>query len=124
MSYTGTAWGALVVYGYNSSASVHSLGGSWEVRHKLDATVRNDTGKINSSPVTLMAPIVQLPTGIQYTINIPSTDPDNDFINCRWALSVNGECAGIILISTYLIYCIKNRQISIFIRCLRSSSVC
>ena len=107
MSYAGTAWGALVEYGYNSSASAPLLGGSWEVRHKLDATVRNDTGKINSSPVTLMAPIVQLPAGLKYTINIPSTDADNDFINCRWAIWDNGECAGKILISTHLIYCNK-----------------
>jgi hypothetical protein len=92
MSYTGNAWGALVVYGYNSTVKTNI--GYWEVRHKLDATVRNDTGQINSSPVTLMSPIVHLPTGIQYTINIPSTDPDNDIVNCRWAIWGNGECAG------------------------------
>jgi hypothetical protein len=87
----GSAWGALVVYGYTPLA--HG-GGYWELRHKLDATVRNDTGQINSSPVTLMSPIVQLPDGIQYTINIPSTDPDNDIVNCRWAIWENGECFG------------------------------
>jgi len=89
----GSAWGALVVYGYNNTAA-RSGGGYWEVRHKLDATVRNDTGQINSSPVTLMSPIVQLPNGIQYTINVPSTDPDNDVVNCRWAVQANGECYG------------------------------
>jgi len=93
LSYSGSAWGALAAYGYNNTAAA-TAGGYWEVRHKLDATVRNDTGTINTSPVTLMAPIVQLPTGIQYTISIPSTDADNDYVNCRWAIQANGECYG------------------------------
>ena len=96
VSYTGNAWGKLVVYGYNLTATV--VGGEgWEVRHKLDSTVRNDTGKINSSPTTLMSPIVTLPKNIQYTIPIPFTDDDNDVIRCRWASWMKGECDGNIL---------------------------
>ena len=77
------------------------------MRHKIDSTVRNDTNTINSSPVTLMAPIIQLPEGIQYTINIPSTDPDNDYVTCRWSVWSNGECAGKFNLDTNIGFLIK-----------------
>ena len=79
--------------GYNNTAFSTS-GATWEVRHKLDSIVRSDLNKINSSPVTLMSPIIELPAEIQYVINIPSTDPDGDVIKCRWASWDKKECAG------------------------------
>ena len=60
-SYKGTNWISLV---HNSYAS-------WELRMYVNLTVRNDTGRLNTSPVTTMTPIVRLKWGCNHTINIP-----------------------------------------------------
>ena len=39
----------------------------------VNLTVRNDTGRLNTSPVTTMTPIVRLKWGCNHTINIPGT---------------------------------------------------
>ncbi|KAL9963573.1 hypothetical protein ACROYT_G027096 [Oculina patagonica] len=87
VSYQGGDWISLV---YNSYAS-------WELRMYVNLTVRNDTGRLNTSPVTTMTPIVRLKWGCNHTINIPVTDADNDEVRCRWASgsSVSSECGGI-----------------------------
>ncbi|XP_078378906.1 integrin beta-like protein A [Oculina patagonica] len=84
VSYQGFNWISLV---YNSEAA-------WELRMYVNLTVRNDTGRLNTSPVTTMTPIVRLKWGCNHTINIPVTDTDNDEVRCRWA-SGSSECGGI-----------------------------
>ena len=37
----------------------------------VNLTVRNDTGRLNTSPVTTMTPIVRLKWGCNHTITIP-----------------------------------------------------
>ena len=59
--YTGRAWIGLVTGGDN-----------WEVRVKGNLTVRPDTGRINTSPVTAVSPILRLQHGCNHTIDIPS----------------------------------------------------
>ncbi|XP_015762912.1 PREDICTED: uncharacterized protein LOC107341958 [Acropora digitifera] len=60
----------------------------------VNLTVRDDTGRMNTSPVTTMTPIVRLKFGCNHTIFIPVTDADNDEVRCRWATGY-GECGGI-----------------------------
>lgn len=72
-SFTGSAWINLNLGG----------GGAWEVRTKLDTRIRPDTGMVNSSPVTTMAPMVRTSRGYKYQISIPWADADDDDVNCR-----------------------------------------
>ena len=54
-----------------------------------------DTGKVNSAPQTLLAPMVIVRQGFTYGITIPYTDSDvTDTVRCRWSLSSKGECSG------------------------------
>ena len=58
---SGGAWIGLVVGG-----------GGWDVKVKFNLTMRPD-GKINSSPVSAMTPIVRLQHGCEHVIRIPGT---------------------------------------------------
>ena len=58
--YTGGFWITLV-----------QGGGNWEVRVKGDLSPRADNGRINSSPITAVSPIVILRHGVTHTITIP-----------------------------------------------------
>lgn len=60
-SYEGSNWISLV----------HHSGASWQLRMYVNLTVRNDTGRMNTSPVTTMTPIVRLKFGCNHTIFIP-----------------------------------------------------
>jgi hypothetical protein len=85
-SYSGSAWASLVVGG--SSAT-------WDIKLKINTLNRTDTGKVNSSPQTIMAPMVIVRQGFDYALRIPYTDSDStDTVRCRWSLAANGECAG------------------------------
>ncbi|XP_062602414.1 integrin beta-like protein C [Saccostrea cucullata] len=82
--FTGNAWISLV-YG----------GGNWEMRTKVNLSVRADTGLINTSPTSAMPAIVRLQHGCDHNITIPVFDKDNDVIKCRWAKSEYNECGGV-----------------------------
>ena len=85
-SYSGTNWANLVVGGSSSA---------WEIRFTLNTMNRTDTGKVNSAPQTLLAPMVIVRQGFTYGITIPYTDSDvTDTVRCRWSLSSKGECSG------------------------------
>ena len=66
---------------------------SWNVSTTFSLVVRNDTGKINSSPRAITSPVLRLQQGCNNTIVLAVSDPDDDIIRCRWA--VGTECAGI-----------------------------
>ncbi|XP_076095373.1 uncharacterized protein LOC143066264 [Mytilus galloprovincialis] len=83
--FTGNAW----------IGTIRNGGGNWELRTTASLTIRNDTGKMNSSPKTVMQPIIRLQHGCNHTITIPVSDPDNDDVRCRWATSDRSECGGI-----------------------------
>lgn len=51
----------------------------------LNLTRRSDTGKINSSPVSRSAAIVQFLEGCPQSVRIPVEDPDGDVVKCRFA---------------------------------------
>ena len=59
LRYTGCGW-----------ITLNEGGGSWEVRVKGDLTPRTD-GRINSSPITTIPPVVRLHRGVPHTITIP-----------------------------------------------------
>ena len=59
ISFEGFAWVRLV-YG----------GGDWSVWTTVNATKRQDTGKINSSPVTSTAPVVRVQQNCNRVIDI------------------------------------------------------
>nr|XP_039251110.1 uncharacterized protein LOC120328647 [Styela clava] len=86
ITFEGNAWiGGL--YG--------SAGGRWAVPLLgIDVGIRNDTGKVNTSPRTLSAPVVRLQLGCASDIVIHSVDDDNDKVTCRYAIS-SDECGGV-----------------------------
>ena len=57
-------------------------GGWWEVRVKVDLTLRADTGRINTSPVTAVLPIIRLQHGCSHTIQIPGVCTRANCILC------------------------------------------
>ena len=61
--YTGTAWITLV-----------QGGGNWEIRVKGNLAPRADNGRINSSPITAVFPVVRLHHGATHTITIPGEE--------------------------------------------------
>ena len=60
-SYSGGDWIALVPVS----------GASWELRMYVNLTRRSDTGRLNTSPVATMTPIVRLKYGCNHSIVIP-----------------------------------------------------
>ena len=68
-------------------------GDSWNVSTTFSLVVRNDTGKINSSPRAITSPVLRLQQGCNHTIVLAVSDPDGDIIRCRWA--VGTECSDI-----------------------------
>lgn len=82
--FKGSDWADLVLGGSN-----------WEFRLKFSTTNRSDTSAVNSTPQTLLPPIMFVRQGISYTIKIPTVDNDiTDIVKCRWSLSSNNECGG------------------------------
>ncbi|CAC5402582.1 unnamed protein product [Mytilus coruscus] len=94
-------------FGFKGNAWISSIinmrGGDWMLRTTASLAIRNDTGKINSSPKSVMQPIVRLQFGCNHTITIPApliilnvvSDPDKDDVRCRWAIPNRDECGDI-----------------------------
>ena len=59
--FTGSAWVALL-----------QGSGGWELRVKGNLAPRADNGRINSSPIAAIPPLVRLRHGTTHTIVIPS----------------------------------------------------
>ncbi|CAC5421327.1 unnamed protein product [Mytilus coruscus] len=66
------------------------------MRTTANLTIRHDTGKINSSPISAMQPIVRFSHGCDYNLKIPVSDDDSDVVKCRWSTRTpNDECGGV-----------------------------
>ena len=50
---------------------MHASGASWEIGMYVNLTKRSDTGRLNTSPVATMTPIVRLKYGCNHSIVIP-----------------------------------------------------
>ncbi|KAJ8308076.1 hypothetical protein KUTeg_012950 [Tegillarca granosa] len=74
---------------------------SWNVETVVDLRTRNDTKKINSSPISGSRPMYRgntphcsrLQYGCNNTLTLPMTDADGDIVKCRW--SSGTECASV-----------------------------
>ena len=83
-----------VTIGFSRCCWLHPFNGhSWNVTTTFSLVVRNDTGKINSSPRAITSPVLRLQQGCNHTIVLAVSDPDGDIIRCRWA--VGTECSDI-----------------------------
>ncbi|XP_033118170.1 uncharacterized protein LOC117117811 [Anneissia japonica] len=60
----------------------------------VNLTRRQDTGRLNSSPLSSITPVVRLQYGCNHTLVIPVTDPDSDTVRCRWAVG-SRECGDV-----------------------------
>ncbi|XP_044184601.1 uncharacterized protein LOC114949673 isoform X3 [Acropora millepora] len=84
VSYSGCCWISLA----NGSRS-------WFLSTTVNLTRRQDNGKINSSPISALSPIVRHQQGCSKTIFIPAEDSDGDKVRCRWSAGSQRECGGV-----------------------------
>ena len=91
-NFTATV-GDIVAIGFVGRDWIAPFSSSWNISTTFSLTRRNDTGRINSSPRAITAPIIRLQEGCNHTIALAVNDPDGDIIRCRWA--EGSECAGI-----------------------------
>nr|XP_058952658.1 uncharacterized protein LOC131780054 isoform X2 [Pocillopora verrucosa] len=69
--------------------------GDWLLSTTVNLTRRQDSGKINSSPISAISPIVRHQQGCPKTITIPAEDSDGDKVRCRWSNGSRRECGGV-----------------------------
>ena len=67
--------------------------GNWNISTTFSLVTRADTGEINSTPRVVSFPYLNLLEGYTYNIPLPVIDPDNDKVQCRWALG--RECSSV-----------------------------
>lgn len=85
----------LISYSSCCWISLANGGSSWLLSTTVNLTRRQDNGKINSSPISAMAPIVRHQQGCPKTITIPAEDSDGDKVRCRWSIGSYRECGGV-----------------------------
>lgn len=83
-----------VTIGYSGAAWISPFGSSWNIPTTFSLRKRNDTGRINSTPRAITAPVIRMQEGCNHTIVLAVSDPDGDIIRCRWAEGFN-ECGSI-----------------------------
>ena len=83
----------MATIGFTGRNWIAPFSSSWNVSTTFSLTTRADTGQINSSPRAITSPVLRLQENCDHIIPIAVNDPDNDIIQCRWA--VGEECAGI-----------------------------
>ena len=83
----------VVTIGFVGNAWIAPFNSNWNISTTFSLVTRNDTGRINSSPRAITAPVIRLQEGCNHTIALAVTDPDGDIIRCRWA--EGRECGGI-----------------------------
>jgi hypothetical protein len=81
ITYTSQAWGLLAAVG--AGAADNATDASWQLTLTQNLENRKDTNAINTTPVTLIAPFISIPQGIQYTLSIPTIDADGDTVKCK-----------------------------------------
>jgi hypothetical protein len=87
ISFKGNFWIELV------SLETNRHNAYWELRAKYNTSLRSDTYRMNSSPITLIPPVIKIQRGKIHDIKIPTADLDDDLVKCRW--SKFNECASI-----------------------------
>lgn len=69
--------------------------GNWFLSTTVNLTKRQDNGRINSSPISALSPIVRHQQGCSKTITIPAEDSDGDKVRCRWSTGSRRECGSV-----------------------------
>ena len=85
--------GNVVAIGFTGNAWIAPFSGRWNISTTFSLAIRNDTGRINSTPRAITAPVIRLLEGCNHTLNLAVSDPDGDIVRCRWARGA--ECASI-----------------------------
>ena len=83
-----------VTIGTYSGSWNREVGKRFNISTTFSLLTRDDTGKINSSPQVVPTFNLRLQQGCNYTIPLLVSDPDNDTIRCRWAVS-RSECRSV-----------------------------
>ncbi len=83
----------VVTIGFTGRDWINPISSYWNLSTTFSLTTRNDTGRINSTPRAITAPVIRLQEGCNHTIALAVSDPDGDIVRCRWA--VGRECGGI-----------------------------
>ena len=82
-----------ITIGFTGNAWIAPFSGRWNISTTFTTLIRNDTGRINSSPRAITAPVLRIQHGCNSTIRVPVNDPDGDIIRCR--LAAGRECESI-----------------------------
>ena len=82
-----------ITIGFTGGDWLTPFDAEWNISTTFSTAKRNDTGRINSTPRAITSPVLRLQAGCNHIIRIPVYDPENDVVQCRWA--VGTECAGI-----------------------------
>ena len=75
--------------------SLANGGSSWFLSTTVNLTRQQNNGKINSSPISALSPIVRIQQGCPRIISIPAEDSDGDKVRCRWSTGQYRECGGV-----------------------------
>ena len=69
------------------------IAGGWSFLSLIDLRLRAN-GKFNNPPTSTIISPVEIPVGVAQLIPIPVFDPDNDYVQCRFAQGVQ-ECGSV-----------------------------
>ena len=83
----------MATIGFTGRNWIDPFDSRWNLSTTFSLTTRADIGQINSSPRAVTSPVLRLQENCDHIIPIAVNDPDNDIIQCRWA--VGDECEGI-----------------------------
>lgn len=62
--------GSMITIGFTGAAWIAPISGSWNISTSFSLAVRNDTGRINSTPRAITAPVIRLLEGCSHTISL------------------------------------------------------
>ncbi len=79
---------------YNRGIWFHPYAAPVYLFARNNILIRNDTGRINSTPRSITSPVIRIQANCTHTIQIPVVDPDGDRTRCRWAQGAS-ECGQI-----------------------------
>ena len=88
--------GTIVAVGFTGNAWIAPFSGNWNISTTFSLAIRNDTGRINSTPRAITVPVLRLLEGCNHTLTLAISDSDGDDVRCRWAMGAECEsiCGG------------------------------
>ena len=105
VNLTVQSYGVVLAYAVSGAwLKLQMSSGGWSLVTMMNLSPRNDNLLINSSPESVVPPIMYVPVAASQptSLDIPMSDPDGDMIECRFSLSSNvlasvtaDECADV-----------------------------